>query len=462
MNRNSKSKQNIENMYKKKDIAGLIESLNNRDINVRAKAFLYLKNLGAQALEPLIQALKVDDRSVRRMVVCILGYIGDVRAVESLAYALKDTDWRVRKNAATSLGKIGDKRAVEVLIQAIKDKYLIVQEEEIKDLEVVLERNKDLKKDTFDKTSIVNYFEEVTPIIQSVMHKYWFNEIPVDLDFIKYLKEKKEVTSFKEKKTIITLGLKNAVIRAIGTIGRDIRTVELIIKDLKDNEYKDIRNNAIGHLLYYMGEEVEKSLIQLLKDDDSDVRKAAKESIIWNSSEFGEGITERLIKELGYRHYLDEISENTKTEFKSSLRWDINKNCVNRELQKDVAKTIAAFLNTYGGTLLIGVLDDCKIYGIDNDIKTLNKRKNKDGFKQALIQVIVKYIGTELIKYINIRFEKREEKVVCRVEINKSLRPVYLEDKKDKEFYIRAGNTTRKLNIEEAIYYINDHWKKIK
>lgn len=458
MNKNTNSKQNLENLYKKKDIAGLIESLKNVNINVRAKAFLYLKNLGEQVLEPLIQALKVDDRNVRRMVVCILGYIGDVRALESLAYALKDTDWRVRKNAATSLDKIGDKRAVEVLIQAIKDKYWIVQEEEIKDLEVVLERNKDLKKDTFDKTSIVNYFEEVTPIIQSVMHKYWFNEIPVDLDFIKYLGEKKEVTSFKEKKTIITLGLKNAVIRAIGTIGRDIRTLELIIKDLKDDGYKDVRNNLIGYLLYYMGDEAGKLLIQLLRDDDSDVRKVAKEAIKWNSLEFGVEITELLTEELGYRHNLDEIRENSKTEFKSSLRWDIKTNRVNKDLEKTVAKTIAAFLNTRGGTLFIGILDDCKIYGIENEIKTL-KHKNKDGFDQALIQVIVNYLGVEIIPdYIKIDYDKEEGKTICIVKIKRSLKPVFLKSEKDKEFYIRAGNTTRLLDVEKAHRYISKHW----
>lgn len=457
MNKNTNSKQNLENLYKKKDIAGLIESLKNGDINIRGRASIALKNLGEQALEPLIQALKIDDRNVRRMVACILGYIGDVRAVESLIKALKDKDWRVRKNAATSLGKIGDKRAVEVLIQAIKDKYWIVQEEEIKDLEVVLERNKDLKKDTLDKTSIVNYFEELTPIIESVMYKYWFGEIPIDL-FLRF-KEKKEITAVEDKKTIITLGLKNAVIRAIGMIGRDIRTAELIIKDLKDDKYKDVRNNVIGYLLYYMGDEAGKLLIQLLRDDDNDVRKAAKEAILWNSSEFGVEITELLTKELGYRHYLDEIRENSKTEFKSSLRWDIKTNRVSKDLEKTVAKTIAAFLNTMGGTLYIGIFNDCKIYGIENDIKTL-KHENKDGFEQALIQVITNYLGSELTQYINIKFEKREDKTICIVKVESSPRPVFLKVKKDKEFYIRAGNTTRLLDVEQAHRYISEHWQK--
>ena len=150
--------------------------------------------------------------------------------------------------------------------------------------------------------------------------------------------------------------------------------------------------------------------------------------------------------------------ENATIEYKSTLRWDIHQNKVNLSLQKVIAKTIAGFLNTEGGILLIGVLDDGSIYGIEDDIKTL-KRRDKDGFEQTLIQVIVDYLGTEFCKYVHIKFDKKEDKQVCIIQIEKSPKPVFLKDKTGKEFYIRAGNTTRPLDVEAVHEYIGMHWE---
>ncbi|MBA7637452.1 hypothetical protein ES703_45097 [subsurface metagenome] len=453
MNKDSNSRLNIKNLYKKKDVTGLIKSLKNSDINIRGRASMALINLGEQTLEPLIQVLNVDDRNVRRIAACILGYIREARVVESLIKALKDKDWRVRKNAATSLSKIGDKRAIEALIQAIKDRYWIVQDEETRNLEeIVFKVNKDLKNDIFGKVTLSNH-NKVVPMIKAVMYKYWFREIPIDL-FL-HFKEKKEITDVEEKKSIISLELINAIKYAIGHLG-DMSTIELIIKDLKDDEYKDVRNDVIGCLLYYIGEDAVKPLIKLMNDDDIDIRKAAKGALLRSSGEFVE-IAGILLEELDWKQFLNKIRENSKVEFKSSLRWDIKKNCFNKGLEKDNLKTVAAFLNTKGGTLFIGVSDDCKTYGIENDIKTL-KSKNINGFEQYLIQLIINYLGTILTKFIDIKFEKREEKTICKVIVSPSPEPVYFKGKNGEKFYIRVGNTTRQLGIMKAHKYIERNW----
>jgi hypothetical protein len=150
--------------------------------------------------------------------------------------------------------------------------------------------------------------------------------------------------------------------------------------------------------------------------------------------------------------------ENSILEYKSTLRWDIQQNKVNKALSKVVAKSIAGFLNTEGGTLLIGVLNDGSIYGIEEDIKTL-KHQNKDGFEQILIQVIKDYLGIEFCKYIKITFGKKEGNYVCMVQIERSPKPVFLKDNNEKEFYIRAGNTTQPLDMEEANSYIGTNWE---
>lgn len=37
--------------------------------------------------------------------------------------------------------------------------------------------------------------------------------------------------------------------------------------------------------------------------------------------------------------------------------------------------------------------------------------------------------------------------------------PVYLVDGNAKELYVRAGNTTRLLDVAEAVSYVGQHWR---
>ena len=58
-------------------------------------------------------------------------------------------------------------------------------------------------------------------------------------------------------------------------------------------------------------------------------------------------------------------------EFKSSMRWDFKEGTVNEMLEEEIVKTIAAFSNREGGTLLIGVNDDGEVLGLEGDYHTL-------------------------------------------------------------------------------------------
>lgn len=152
------------------------------------------------------------------------------------------------------------------------------------------------------------------------------------------------------------------------------------------------------------------------------------------------------------------LGEATNLEFKASMRYDLRLEKVNKDLQKIIAKTISAFMNSEGGTLLIGILDDGSTYGIENDIQTLSK-KDVDGFTQTLYQTLVDYIGVEYSGYVKTKFVDRENKTVCIVYVEKSQRPAYLKNGSLKEFFIRVGNSSRPLNIEEAHEYIDQRFQ---
>jgi hypothetical protein len=149
--------------------------------------------------------------------------------------------------------------------------------------------------------------------------------------------------------------------------------------------------------------------------------------------------------------------ESASGEFKSTMRWDVQQNQVNKELQKVIAKAIGGLLNTEGGTLVIGVTDDGSIYSIEADLQSLG-RNDTDEYYQALVQILDNHLGREFTPYVSARFENHDSKMVCLVDVEPSPRPVFLRDGSARELYIRSGNTTRPLDLEASHEYIGMLW----
>lgn len=152
--------------------------------------------------------------------------------------------------------------------------------------------------------------------------------------------------------------------------------------------------------------------------------------------------------------------ESAELEFKSSTRWDLRENKQNKELEKVIVKTVAAFLNVEkGGTLLIGVTDDGSIVSLQHDYKTLGRKGNRDGYELFLNDLLLKNnFGYDCSPFIQITFHSVESKDVCRVAVKSSPKPVYVEDEKGEHLYIRSGNSTRMLSTREAIEYCKNRW----
>ncbi|KPK47995.1 MAG: hypothetical protein AMK72_07655 [Planctomycetes bacterium SM23_25] len=155
---------------------------------------------------------------------------------------------------------------------------------------------------------------------------------------------------------------------------------------------------------------------------------------------------------------LRKLGESATLEFKSTLRWDVIRNQVNKDLELSVLKTIAAFLNSDGGTLMIGVEDDGNVLGLDNDFKTF-KKKDADGFEQTLMNLIADRIGPAFAAFLRVRFEQIEGKTVCVVDADQAASPVYTKTPAGTVFFIRMGNTTRPLDPEQTVAYVETHWQ---
>ncbi len=151
--------------------------------------------------------------------------------------------------------------------------------------------------------------------------------------------------------------------------------------------------------------------------------------------------------------------ESINLEFKETLRFDTRNKNVNKDLEKAVLKTIVGFLNSNGGSLIIGVDNLGNIKGLQDDYTYL-PQKNKDGFENHLTSLIKTMIGIPFTKYINVNFEEIKGKEICIVNVKNSLKPAFLKNSDNKEeFFIRAGNSTQPLKMSEAQEYIENHFK---
>jgi Putative DNA-binding domain len=160
-------------------------------------------------------------------------------------------------------------------------------------------------------------------------------------------------------------------------------------------------------------------------------------------------------------------SESTTIEFKSTARWNLNDNKKDPTMEQVILKTVAAFLNAQGGTLLIGVNDAGEAIGLAPDYRTLKSGKqNRDGFELWLMgDLLLKELGNDLAPAITISFHILNGQEICKVAVSPSSHEVFLtlKDKNGqskKLFCIRAGNSTRILDDpSEMLGYIRDRWK---
>ncbi len=132
---------------------------------------------------------------------------------------------------------------------------------------------------------------------------------------------------------------------------------------------------------------------------------------------------------------------------------------VHRLLHQSVTKTLAAFLNTSGGTLLIGVDDTGAILGIEADYGHLQRHKqNQDGWQLALRNIVAKALGDEVWSAIHVSLVPHEGSVIAVIQcLPRASETWHAEDNKQ-TFYIRESSATHQLQGPHLIRYVRERW----
>jgi hypothetical protein len=147
--------------------------------------------------------------------------------------------------------------------------------------------------------------------------------------------------------------------------------------------------------------------------------------------------------------------ETLAREFKSTLRWNLRSERNDDEMKYECLRTIAAFLNTNGGRLFLGVSDKGEIIGTEKD-----KFLNSDKYQLHLFNLIKEYLGRPTASLVDTEMVELEGKDICIVKCTKSPKPVYLEFKNGEQaYFIRTGPQTTKLNTRDALEYITEKFE---
>jgi predicted HTH transcriptional regulator len=121
-----------------------------------------------------------------------------------------------------------------------------------------------------------------------------------------------------------------------------------------------------------------------------------------------------------------------------------------------VLKTVAAFLNTDGGALVVGVDDDGALTGIDNDSFPSN-----DKFLLHFTNMVNQHIGPEFSEYIKFGIRAVGEWKVFVVVCREAPKPAFIRDRDQDKFFIRSGPSSRQLTTSQVLEYVKDRGKEL-
>lgn len=238
-------------------------------------------------------------------------------------------------------------------------------------------------------------------------------------------------------------------------------TLEQMMNKLDDDVALDAaaRVNTRENVRLAFDQKVER-VIQEIVDSNFELYKR-----ITDDKGFGEVIKNLLFDQYlrGHRNAEELIKrgESKTLEFKSTLRWNLKEDRQDdKAVTYAVLKTIAAFLNTDGGDLLIGVADDGSVVGVEKD-----QLESDDKFMRHLTQVVRNGLGDRAGTCVDPNTQAVQGHTVCVVTCQRSPEPVFLkwkglESAPGGDLFVRSGPGTVKLPPESAVKYIETRFAR--
>ncbi len=145
--------------------------------------------------------------------------------------------------------------------------------------------------------------------------------------------------------------------------------------------------------------------------------------------------------------------ETDAVEFKSTLRTNLHTGQVDEKIHLSALKTIAAFLNAKGGTLLIGVADNGEVLGLDAD-----GFPNEDKMGLYLVNLVKDRLGDVFLPYVHPHFDDQDEQRVLAIRCEKGPKAAFVKDGNLQRFFVRGGNATTELTGASVTDYVKQRF----
>ncbi|HNT08810.1 RNA-binding domain-containing protein, partial [Methanoculleus sp.] len=150
-----------------------------------------------------------------------------------------------------------------------------------------------------------------------------------------------------------------------------------------------------------------------------------------------------------------DYGESESVEFKATLRTNLHTGATDTRMEMSVLKTLAGFLNTGGGTLVIGVLDDGTPLGLGSD-----GFPSEDKMSLHLVNIVKARISPQALTTMHMHFEDYDGERVMVVRCQKSPVAVFVKDGEHERFYVRTGPSTTELKASETQDYIKQRFDR--
>lgn len=157
--------------------------------------------------------------------------------------------------------------------------------------------------------------------------------------------------------------------------------------------------------------------------------------------------------------------ESATVEFKASMLRDLGTGQKNPDLGRSILKTIAAFMNTDGGVIYVGVTDDGKVRGIEPDYKLVGRHANWDGWSQVLSNMINKIETPAPFSYVSydkvrLNDASGNPQKVAKIVVLPAQSPAWIKVENRPTLFVREGPTSRPLNAMHAAAYIQKRFPR--
>jgi len=151
--------------------------------------------------------------------------------------------------------------------------------------------------------------------------------------------------------------------------------------------------------------------------------------------------------------------ESAVVEFKSTAQFNLHSNGRDREITWAVIKTLAAFMNTHGGTLLIGVNDSGEPVGIEADYPYV-KGADRDGWELWMTTAVKNALGAVAATELPVRYCSIGGRTIARIDVRPGAQPTFASRKgmPREVFFARLNNATEELSGSALLEYRQKVW----